>query len=98
VTDWWIRAACRGADTELWYPTGPAGWAATSPTAQKKIAEDEVYPKGVCWKCPVQLQCLKWAVKHGEAGIWGGLNETERRSIKAGSPLWKVIAERQQAA
>ncbi|MFM9584216.1 WhiB family transcriptional regulator [Streptomyces caniscabiei] len=33
--------------------------------------------------CPVMETCLQWAMEHGEdAGVWGGLSEDERRSMK----------------
>ena len=32
--------------------------------------------------CPVQRECLEYAIAIGEMhGIWGGLNETERRGL-----------------
>ena len=38
--------------------------------------------KAICALCPVQPQCLAWAAERGvDHGIWGGLTETERRSI-----------------
>ncbi|MDQ1012859.1 hypothetical protein QFZ82_007344 [Streptomyces sp. V4I23] len=34
-------------------------------------------------RCPVREQCLKWALENNqESGVWGGLNEDERRSLK----------------
>lgn len=32
--------------------------------------------------CPVREQCLAWALKHDEWGIWGGTTKTERERIK----------------
>ena len=40
--------------------------------------------KSVCATCPVRLQCLQYAVAADERyGIWGGLNQDERRLLQA---------------
>jgi WhiB family transcriptional regulator, redox-sensing transcriptional regulator len=68
---WQDRAACRGMDTLLFF--GPDG----EPRREREILEAKA--KAVCASCPVQAQCLGYAlgssIKHG---IWGGLNEEER--------------------
>lgn len=39
--------------------------------------------KAVCKRCPVQPECLAYALERGEQwGVWGGTSEEERRSIK----------------
>lgn len=39
--------------------------------------------KRVCRLCPVQEECLKYAMEHNENwGIWGGLTAFERRNIR----------------
>lgn len=39
--------------------------------------------KAICQTCPVQPECLEYAVANFERfGIWGGLTERERRGIK----------------
>lgn len=43
--------------------------------------------KKVCASCPVRDQCLDLALtQHESYGIWGGLNETERRALLRGGP------------
>lgn len=32
--------------------------------------------------CPYLNECFSWAMEHGEAGVWGGTSEQERRAIK----------------
>ena len=42
-------------------------------------------PKGkkLCDVCPVQPQCLEYAIKHNiHYGLWGGLTERERFNVK----------------
>ena len=39
--------------------------------------------KEVCGECPVNTQCLDYALEtNQDAGIWGGLDEEERRNIR----------------
>jgi WhiB family redox-sensing transcriptional regulator len=71
--DWRHRAACKSEDPELFFPVGDTG------PALLQIAE----AKAVCRRCPVQAQCLNWALTSGQdAGVWGGLSETERRAVR----------------
>ncbi|GAA3381189.1 WhiB family transcriptional regulator [Streptomyces sannanensis] len=67
------RPACADADPELFFPIGNTG------PALLQIEE----AKAVCRRCPVMETCLQWALEHGEdTGVWGGLSEDERRSMK----------------
>lgn len=44
--------------------------------------EREQRAKGICGQCPVCKPCLAYALRIREPhGIWGGLNELERRSL-----------------
>ena len=72
---WRTRAACRGPETALFFPPS---------NAERREDRDvrEARAKAICRQCPVQRECLDHAVQFGEAhGIWGGLNEHERRSL-----------------
>lgn len=71
--DWRHRAACLTEDPELFFPIGNSGPA----LAQVEQA------KSVCQRCEVRDVCLKWALETGQdAGVWGGMSEEERRSLK----------------
>lgn len=71
--DWRDRAACRGADIDLFFPDWTAGPALPAIERAKRICRD----------CPVRARCLDWALDHGAVyGIWGGLTEDERRAIR----------------
>jgi WhiB family redox-sensing transcriptional regulator len=72
-TVWIERAACIGEDPELFFPIGTTGPA----IRQAKRA------KAVCGRCPVRGECLRWALDScQDAGVWGGLDEEERREIR----------------
>ncbi len=72
---WRARAACRGPETGLFFPP--------SNTERRDDRERrEARAKAICRECPVRRDCLDHAVQVGEShGIWGGLNETERRGL-----------------
>lgn len=38
--------------------------------------------KAVCADCPIRLQCLEFAIKHNEDGVWGGTTQAERQDIR----------------
>ena len=39
--------------------------------------------KRVCKGCPVQMQCLEWALRNNENfGVWGGMTPQERLRLK----------------
>lgn len=72
-SDWRHRAACRSEDPELFFPVGTTGPA----VRQTRDA------KAVCHRCPVVSDCLNWALVTGQdTGVWGGLDEDERRKLK----------------
>ena len=69
------RAACRGPETALFFPPS---------NAERREDRDlrESRAKAICRGCPVRHECLDHALAVGEShGIWGGLNETERRGL-----------------
>lgn len=47
-----------------------------------KYKEDIVSTKRICSQCPVQEECLQWALIYEENGTWGGCTEWERRKIR----------------
>ena len=44
----------------------------------------EARAKAICATCPVKKACLDYAIRIREPhGIWGGLNEVERKQVLA---------------
>ena len=72
---WQVRAACRGPQAEVFFPP---------PQFERKDEklERETRAKMICADCPVRKPCLDYAIAIREPhGIWGGLNENERRQL-----------------
>lgn len=77
--DWQEHAACRDHDPELWFTVGSDMTAAADRAEAKRICRTE---------CPVRAECLQEASDNRiEHGVWGGLDETERRAIHTKKPI-----------
>jgi WhiB family redox-sensing transcriptional regulator len=65
---WQESANCLGVDPDLFFP-------------ERGVSIKEA--RSVCSGCEVRLECLEYALRHGEKfGIWGGMSERERRRIR----------------
>ena len=72
---WQLEAACRGADATLFF-------APNYFEKREEKAAREVQAKRICAACPVREPCLGYALGSRDPhGIWGGLNELERRRL-----------------
>lgn len=72
---WQHRGACRGPHATVFFPP---------PHFERKHerAERERRAKEICQECAVIDDCLQYALAIREPhGIWGGLNEIERRDL-----------------
>jgi WhiB family redox-sensing transcriptional regulator len=72
---WQVRAACRGPQAVVFFP--PSHFERKSDKLQR-----EEQAKAICSTCCVREPCLQYALRIREPhGIWGGLNEVERRAM-----------------
>ena len=72
---WRDRAECADADPELFFTDLKYE---PPPTHLARVSE----AKALCSRCPVTQACLTWAITMGEEyGVWGGLDERERRAL-----------------
>ncbi|MFI5044391.1 MAG: WhiB family transcriptional regulator [Acidimicrobiales bacterium] len=72
---WQIKAACRGPQAAVFFPP---------PQFERKAdrLERERRAKAICAECVAKQECLQYALDIREPhGIWGGLNENERRVL-----------------
>jgi len=38
--------------------------------------------KQLCGSCPVKQECLEYALRNNDDGVWGGMTANERRKVK----------------
>jgi WhiB family transcriptional regulator, redox-sensing transcriptional regulator len=70
---WRAEALCRDTDPELFFPIGTTGAA---------LVQID-HARAVCRQCPVQADCLDFALStNQDSGIWGGTSEEERRILR----------------
>ena len=77
--DWRAAGLCSQSDPDLWFAVG---------------AIEHKKAKTICRQCPVQKECLSYAMDVPvDHGIWGGLTERERRRYrrKAGAADWRTL-------
>lgn len=71
--NWRSAGACLSADPDLFFPISSTG------RAQRQIAR----AKMICAGCRVRLECLDFAVSHGQVyGIWGGTTPEDRQRAR----------------
>jgi len=74
--EWQLQGSCRGADSSLFFHTDNERGSARE--------RRESRAKAICQTCPVLAQCRRHAMTVQEPyGIWGGLDEGERRAAYA---------------
>lgn len=67
-SDWRNDAACNGLNPDLFFP---------AQGHSTRVA------KQICASCPVRIECLAYALENNEPdGVWGGLDEGERRRVR----------------
>lgn len=68
---WFLEAACKGLDPDMFYPDEPTMW----PEAE--------LVKQLCDMCPVRTQCIDFSVtsKYEEQGWWG-ISPEDRRQLR----------------
>jgi WhiB family transcriptional regulator, redox-sensing transcriptional regulator len=72
---WRARAECRGENAFYFYP--PSHF-------ERKPEKDfrEGMARALCRSCKVKQECLDYSLQVEEShGIWGGLNELERKRL-----------------
>lgn len=72
---WLQDAACKGEHTAAFFP--PAHFE----RKELRLARER-HAKAICAQCEVATECLDYAIRTREPhGVWGGLNEVERRQL-----------------
>lgn len=85
--NWDDEASCRSADPDLFFPADPDRSSRRDGPAGPQLGQTRFSPAAaavrVCRGCPVRTQCLEFALSARlDYGVWGGLTEQERRSLR----------------
>ena len=76
MLEWQEQAACRSYDNLLFF--GP-----DQGESELEKQGREARAKAICQRCPVAQPCLEFAMETNQKyGIWGGLTDKERASLK----------------
>ena len=76
ILEWQEEAACREHDNLLFF--GP-----DQGESELEKQGREARAKAICQRCPVSAPCLEFAMETNQKyGIWGGLTDKERASLK----------------
>jgi WhiB family redox-sensing transcriptional regulator len=69
----WEKGECFGTNTDLFY----------SVEEERSVkAYDYINAvRSICVRCPIWAECLSYAFKHEDYGVWGGMTSMERRSV-----------------
>lgn len=65
--------ACATVGGDFWFPEKSDG---TSNSIEMVMA------KSICNLCPHRIECAEWGIENEYYGIWGGLTERQRQSIR----------------
>jgi WhiB family redox-sensing transcriptional regulator len=72
---WRASAACQGSTAAAFYPPS------TTETREQRQRRESA-ARELCGRCQVREACLEYALYVQEPyGIWGGMNELERRRL-----------------
>jgi WhiB family redox-sensing transcriptional regulator len=70
---WQARASCRGPQADVFFPPSRVE------RKEERLMRERA-AKSICRTCTVKHECLEYALRIREPhGIWGGLNEAERK-------------------
>lgn len=68
--EWKTSAACRSMDPDIFFgPEKGGGW-------------DQEPALAICATCPVEHECLEYALQRNDPGVWGGMSERQRQRLK----------------
>lgn len=70
--EWTDRAACKGMDTNLFFEGNKSGG----------VTQWSAEVRNACYTCPVQVECLDWALVNENRGFWGGMTPVDRRRAR----------------
>ena len=74
----WERASCGGTDTRYWYADKDSGFV----NGESAGVNREL--RRICKDCDILNDCAMYAIEHELYGLWAGMAEEERVSVRNG--------------
>jgi WhiB family redox-sensing transcriptional regulator len=81
ILDSEIVPPCSESDPDAFFPKDYYDEPGKTPS---NAYENERFVKSICAECPLKIECLQFAIKTSQHGIWGGTTEGERRALRRG--------------
>jgi len=76
-----VAPLCVESDPDAFFPKDYYDDPEKSPS---NSYENESFVKLICEECPLKIECLQFAIKTQQHGIWGGTTERDRLAIRRG--------------
>lgn len=77
-----IVPSCSTVDPELFFPQEiEIGNKIISKYSNLSMAKE------ICSSCPLKIDCLEYALRNSEIGIWGGTTESQRDTLRRSSRI-----------
>jgi len=78
-----VRALAESTEQMMWMADATCRKPAHAGIDWFPVAKDDLAlgAKAVCGACRVRDECLAFAIKHNERGVWGGTTERERKAL-----------------
>lgn len=73
---------CTGMDPSIWFPLADRSQPGHFSENYRKAMTNTRLAKGICDVCSIKYECLSYSLYHEMYGIWGGLTERERHTLR----------------
>jgi len=73
---------CVGYDVRMWFPHAEKLPGSQFAKNYKQAADNTIKAKEICEECSARMDCLNYGLYHEMFGIWGGLTERERKTMR----------------
>ena len=79
------KGNCTLFDPEMWFmpDDSESGWSRANRLSMWRRTPEYKQAKELCGACPIRQECLDYSLKYFDLhGIWGGLDDRERRMLQ----------------
>jgi hypothetical protein len=73
---------CKGLDPNIWYPHADKTQPGNFSDNYRRARMNTGIALQICSNCHAKEECLSYGLYHEHFGIWGGLTERERHTLR----------------